>query len=40
MSNGLDTELHHSPDDGDRDGPRNVGDFKTTDMADSPRRLH
>jgi hypothetical protein len=27
MRDGLDTQLHHSPDDGYRDGPWNVGDF-------------
>jgi hypothetical protein len=28
------------PDDGDRDGPRNVGSIQTPDMADSPRWFH
>jgi len=27
-------------DDDDRDGPRNVGFLQTSDVADSPRRLH
>jgi hypothetical protein len=29
MWGGLDTQVHHSPDDGDGAGPWNVGDFLT-----------
>jgi len=28
------------PDDGDRDGPRNVGFIQTLDAADNPRGIH
>jgi hypothetical protein len=31
---------HHSPDDGGRDGLRNVGLLSTTDMACCPRRFY
>jgi hypothetical protein len=30
---------YHIPDDEDRDGPRNVGFFQTSDAADTPRRF-
>jgi hypothetical protein len=31
---------HHIPDDEDRDGPRNVGFFYSSDEADRPRRFY
>jgi hypothetical protein len=31
---------YHIPDDEDRDGPRNVGFFYTSDAADCPRKLY